>query len=222
MRRRTLTLGLLLILVAILVLDEGAQIFTPLAAAAGLTNQYTKETVILPPTLYSVPAANYSFTLAALRGGRQYVGSLEVAGGRQLGFYVMDAGNFSLWRAGRPASLVVANPNAVSYNFTLPPSLSGTYYFVFDNQENSQLEVVFGLSSAQSITVLNPLIAYIGYEVLLVGVILTIFGLRGGGSKAEQKPAAHETKAVWRCRFCGATNPVDEPTFCAKCGRAKH
>jgi len=222
MRRKTLTLGVLLVLAALFVLQQGAQVFAPVAEVAGLTTQYTKEDVILPPTLYSIPAANYTFALETLSGGRQYVGSLEVGGGRSVGFYVMDEGNFSLWRIKRPASLVVANPNAISYNFTLSASLSGTYYFVFENQESSPLDVVFGLSSIQPITILNPFVGYAGYELLLLGAVLCFFGLRGGGNKPETKPGLHNAGAVWKCKFCGAKNRADESTFCAKCGRARN
>ena len=222
MRRRTLTLGVLLVLLAIFVLEQGAQVLTPLAEVAGLTTQYTKYDVVVPPTLYSVPAANYSFALESLPGGGQYVGSLEVADGRQVGFYVMNEGNFSLWRFGRPASLVLDNPDAISYNFTFSPSLSGTYYFVFDNGENSPLVVVFALSSVQGVVVLNPFVAYVGYELLFVGVVLSFFGLRGGGGKGETKRKARTGGAGWKCKFCGAKNVGAEPTFCAKCGRAQN
>jgi len=203
------------------VLQQGAQILAPTADVAGLSTQYAKEDVILPPTLYTVQASNYSFAVETLPSGRQYVGSLQVAEGRPLGFYVMDEGNFSLWRSGHPASLVLANANAVSFNFTLPPTLSGTYYFVFDNQENSQLAVVFALSSTQTITALNPLVGYAGYELLFLGVVLSFFGLRGGGSKPKTKRVVRTAEAGWKCKFCGAENPGNEPTFCGKCGRAQ-
>jgi len=219
MRRRTLTLGVLLLLLAIYVLEQGAQVLAPVAEVAGLTTQYTKEDVVVAPTLYTVPAENYSFALETLPGGRQYVGSLEVADGRQVGFYIMNEDNFSLWRVGRPASLVLANPDAISYNFTLSPSLSETYYFVFDNAENSPVVVVFGLSSIQNVVVLNPLVGYAGYELLFLGVVLSFFGLRGGAGKSKKKQAA---EAAWKCKFCGARNVGDKPTFCAKCGRAQN
>ena len=220
MRRKTLTLGILLILAAFFVLEQGVQIFAPVAEIAGLSTHYTKEDVILPPTLYNVPAANYTFAPVTLLDGRQYVGSLEVADGRQVGFYVMDAQNFSFWRAGRPASLILANPNALSYNFTLSPSLSGTYYFVFDNSENSPLSVVFAVSSTQNITVLSPFVQYVAYELFFIGVVLSFFGLRGGPKKTETKQFAQTAEAGRKCKFCGARN-VGEAAFCAKCGRAQ-
>ena len=213
---------MLLIVAAFFVLEQGEQIITPVAEVTGLTAHYPQDIAILPATLYSVPPSNYSFATENLPGGRQYVGSLEVANGRQVGFYIMDAGNFSLWRSGRPASLALANPDAISYNFTFSPSLSGTYYFVFENQENSPLVVVFSLSWVQDVVVLNPFIGYAGIELFLLGVVFSFFGLRGGGSKGERKAYERTVEAGWKCKFCGARNVGPEPTFCSKCGRAQN
>ena len=218
MRRKALTLGVLLILMAIFVLEEGPQVFAPVADIAGLSAHYTEESVILPPTLYSVPAANYSFASEDLRGGGQLVGSLEVGAGGQVAFYVMDEGNFSLWRAGRPASVVLAKPLVVSYNFTFSPTSSGAYYFVFANQGISSLQVIFSLSSVQDIVVLSPFVQYAGFELFLLGAVLTFFGLRGGGRKVEAKRASD---SGWKCKFCGAGNVKEDRTFCDKCGRAQ-
>jgi len=219
MRRRTLTLGVLLVLAAVLVIEQGLQVFAPVAQVAGLSSQYTKEEVVVPPMLYSIASMNYSFSAQPLAAGEQYVGSLQVADSRQVGFYVMDQGNFSLWRSDHPASLVLANPDAISYNFTVSPSASGTYYFVWENQENSPLTVVFGLSSIQYVTVLNPIVGYAGYELLLLGLVLSYFGLRGG-SKKETKRTEQTAEAGWKCRFCGGRNPEGE-AFCKKCGRSR-
>ena len=218
MRRRALTLGVLILLIAIFVLEEGPQVFAPVAGIAGLSTHYTKENVILPPTLYNVPAANYSFASEDLPGGEQLTGSLEVGAGGQVAFYVMDEGNFSLWRTGRPASLVLAKPLVVSYNFTFSPTSSGTYYFVFANQGNSPLQVIFSLSSVQDIVVLSPFVQYSGFELLLIGAVLTFFGLGGGRRKVEAKPAS---QPGWTCKFCGAGNVKEDRTFCDKCGRAQ-
>lgn len=222
MRRRTLTLGVLLVLAAFFVLEQGAQMLAPAAQIAGLSTEYTKENAILPPTLYSVSASNYSYASEPLTAGVRYVGSLEVADARQVAFYLMDEGNFSLWRAGRPPSLILDNPSAVSFNFTLAPANSGVYYFVFDNPENNPVAVVFVLSSVQDIMVLNPLVGYAGYELLLLGIVFSFFGLRGGGHKAETKRAGRTSERGWKCKFCGARNPGDKPTFCSECGRSQN
>jgi hypothetical protein len=217
LRRKTLTVSVFLILVAILLFEQGVQVLTPLADIAGLSSHYTKETVILSPTLYSVPASNYSFVSEDLPGGSQFVGSLQVADGREVAFYVMNEGNFSLWRTGRPPVLVLVEPIAVSYNFTLSPSVPGTYYFVFDNQDNSPRTVIFSLSSTQTVTALNPLLQYAGFELLLLGAVLSFLGLRGGKRKPEPSPVV---ESGWKCKFCGALNE-EERVFCVKCGRSQ-
>lgn len=223
MRRRALTLGILLILVAFFVLEEGALILTPVAEVAGLSAQFTKEVAILPATLYSIPAANYSFAAVSLASGPEYVGSLQVAGGHQVGFYVMDEGNFSIWRTRRPASVILADPNAISYNFTLSPSMSGTYYFVFDNPDNSVLTVLFSLSVVQAVIVVSPFVAYAGYELLVLGAVFSYFGISGGRmKKAETERPKRTAEEGWKCKFCGARNVGAVPSFCSKCGRAQN
>jgi hypothetical protein len=171
----------------------------------------------LSPTLYSIPASsNYSVS-EDLSSGSQLIGSLQVAEGREVAFYAMNKGNFSLWRTGRPSVPVLVKPTAVSYNFTLSPSVTGTYYFVFDNQDNSPRTVIFSLSSVQSVTVLNPLLQYANFELLLVGVALSYLGLKGGKKKA--KPSS-VVESGWKCKFCGALND-EERMFCVKCDRSQ-
>jgi len=217
MRRKTLTIGVFLVLVGVLLLEQGTQSLTPLADIAGQTSHYTQETIILSPTLYSVPASNYSFVSEDLPSGSQVVGSLQVAEGREVAFYVMNEGNFSLWRTGRPSALVLAEPIAVSYNFTLSTSVAGTYYFVFDNPDNSPRTVIFSLSSVQSLTSLNPLLQYADFELLLIGAILTFLGLRGGKKKPRPSPVV---ESGWKCKFCGAMNEEGR-AFCVKCDRSR-
>jgi hypothetical protein len=225
MRRRALTLGVLLILIAIFILEQGPQVLAPAGEIPGLSMHYTKENVVIPPTLYNVPASNYSFAAEDLQSGVQLVGSLEVGGGGQVAFYVMNEGNFSLWRARQPASLVLAKPLVVFYNFTFSPTSSETYCFVFANQGNSPVQVIFSLNSVQDMVVLNPLLQYAGFELLLLGVVLTFLGLRGGRPKVEALKAKSEVKHApssgWKCKFCGAENVKEDRTFCDKCGRAQ-
>jgi hypothetical protein len=225
MRRRSLTFGILLILVSIFVLEEGAQVLAPVADLAGLSSRLTAENVILPPTLYSVPASNYTFATEDIPGGSQLVGSLEVGDGGQVAFYVMDEGNFSLWRTGHPASLVLARPLAVSYNFTLSLPSSGTYYFVFANHGDSPLDVIFSLSSAQEVVVLSPFVQYAWLELFLLGALFTFVGLSGGKPKAQveaKRVAEPVAEPGWKCKFCGAENDLKERMFCGKCGRAQN
>ena len=218
MRKRTLTIAILLLLAAVFVLQQGPRILAPLADIAGLSTHSIGEDVITPPTLYEVPAANYTFATEDLTAGAQIAGAVQVADARQVGFYVMNGGNFSLWRAGRPASLILANPLVISYNFTFVPPNSGTYYFVFDNQDNTPHSVIFSLNAEHEVVTLNPLLQYAGFEILLLGIVLSYFGLRGGRAKGKLKL---KTKPAWKCNFCGAENDLEDRAFCAKCGRAR-
>lgn len=218
MRRKTLTLGVLLILAGVLLFEQGTQILTPLADITGQTSHYTQETVILSPTLYSVPASNYSFVSENLPSGIQTVGSLQVAEGREVAFYVMNEGNFSLWRTRRPSALILVEPIAVSYNFTLSPSVAGIYYFVFDNPDISPRTVIFSLSSTQSVTTLNPLPQYADFELVFLGVVFSFLGLRGGKKKSKPTPVV---ESGWKCKFCGAMNEEGR-AFCVKCDRSRN
>ena len=216
-------MGIILILAAALIIVQGAQVFTPLANIVGLSSHYTVEHAILPPTLFNIPASNFSFVSEELSNGDRVSGSLEVTNGRDVAFYVMNEGNFSLWRAGRPSALVLVEPAAYSYNFTLSLNAAGTYYFVFDNQDTTPRVVIFSLNALEAVTVLNPLLQYAGFELLLVGAVLTMLGF-GGRKKRKLESTIDRPPAVevgWKCKFCGAMNENQESTFCVKCGRSQ-
>ncbi len=214
-RKKILTIGLLLVLAGIFTLVQDPHFLSPIAQALGLASHYQTENPILPPTLLAVPPANYTFLPADLNSNAQVQGSLEVADGHEVAFYVMDQGNFSQWRAGHPGAIILARPTAVSYNFTFTPTTSGTYYFVFDNQDTTRRVVIFSLNAVESVTLLNPIIQFAGYEILLLGILLSLLGIKGG----RKKPAAAEMRG-WLCKFCGAENTSDQ-TFCEGCGRSQ-
>lgn len=216
-RRKTLAVGVFLLLIAIVLFEQGTQVLTPMAEVTGLSSHYIEESAILPPTLYSVPASNYSFVSEDLLSGTHLLGALQVADGREVAFYVLDEGNFSLWRAGRPSMLALVELVAISYNFTLSPTISGTYYFVFDNQDNSPRRVIFSLSSARTVTALNPLLQYADFELLLIGIVLSFLGLRGGMKKSKLSPVV---ESGWKCKFCGALNE-ERLAFCVTCCRSQ-
>jgi len=217
-RRTILTFGLLMVLAGLFIFNQGSQVLVPIAELTGLVTHIQNESPIMAPTLISVPPSNHSYVSADLSGSDRVQGMLQVSDGREIAFYVMNEGNFSLWRAGHPAALLLAQPLAISYNFTITPSTSGTYFFVFDNEDSSSHIVIFNLSSVQNTVVLNPLLQYAGFELLLVGAVLCFFGLRGGKRKDKAKA---KSKPAWKCRFCGAKNVTEDMTFCTKCRRAQ-
>lgn len=215
-RKKILTIGLLLLLVGGFTLEQGPQFLSPIAQVLGLASHYRTETPILPTTLIAVPPSNYTSLPADLKGGVQVDGALEVADGHEAAFYVMDAGNFSQWRAGKPSAIIIARPTVISSNFTFTPTTSGTYYFVFDNQDTARRVVIFSLGAAENVTVLNPIIEFAGYEILLVGILLSFLGTKGGRKRGTPSGEADG----WKCNFCGAKNAGSQ-TFCEKCGRSQ-
>lgn len=218
MRRFLLTIGILMILGGLLVINQGTDVIRPLAESFGLVSHVRGEDALIAPTLFTVPPSNFTFLSAELKGGVQVSGSVDVGAGAEIAFYVMNEANFSNWLAGRPSSIVLAKPFTSFYNFTFTPNVGGTYYFVFDNQANSRREVVFTLNAAKDTVILSPVVQYLGIELLTVGVLLSAWGVRGG----RRKRLEHEVTATtsWKCRFCGAENPISQ-TFCGKCERAR-
>ena len=216
-RRFVLTTSLLLMLAGIFVIAQGVQVLTPIVETFGLASRVQTDRLLISPTLLAVPASNYTFLTADLNSGAQVKGSLQVVDSREIGFYVMDEGNFTLWRAGRPSAVILAKPAAISYNLTFRPQATGPYYFVFDNQDNNRRTVIFSLSAVEEVVVLNPLLNYAGYELVALGLVLMIFSIKLRGKKRE--PVLQSGKAL-PCRFCGA-ELEREQAFCRKCGRAQ-
>lgn len=204
---------MLLIVIGVFVLEQDPQILNPIAETFGLVAHYQTQSPILPATLLTVAASNYTFLFIDLRSNIRVSGSVQVANGREIAFYVMNEGNFSRWRAGRPSDVILVKPILITYNFTFTPNESGTYYFIFDNQDTSRRVVIFSLSVVETVTVLNPVVQYGGLEILVIGIILTALGLKTGRRKPEPKAVPG-----WKCKFCGAEN-LKEQTFCSKCGK---
>jgi hypothetical protein len=215
-RRKILTIGLLLLLAGVFTLEQGPMFLGPIAQTLGLASHSQTEVPILPTTILAVPSTNYTSLPADLRGGTQVEGALEVAGGQEVAFYVMDAGNFSRWRAGEPSAIILARPTVISSNFTFTPTTSSTYYFVFDNQDAARRVVIFSLNTVENVTLLSPIIQFAGYEILLVGIILCLVGIKSG----QKHTASSDQTGRWKCKFCGAKNNRDLE-FCAKCGRSQ-
>jgi hypothetical protein len=222
MRIRVLTLGLLLMLVGGFVVYQGVAVLNPIAEVLGLVSHVQTERLLIPSTLLGVAASNYSFVPADLQGGVQVAGSFQVVDGREIAMYVMDEGNFTLWRTGHPSAIILAKPIAISYNFTLTPHATGTYYFVFDNEDTSRRTVIFSLSLVEDTAVISPAVGYAGYEIFALGIILFAIGARTGKRKPKPEPEviSETVEATHRCKFCGAELAEGE-MFCAKCGRAQ-
>ena len=215
-RRKILTVGLLLLLAGVFTFEQGPLFLSPIAQTLGLASHYQTQVPILPTTLIAVPPTNYTSFPADLKGGTQVEGALEVAGGHEIAFYVMDQGNFTQWRARQPSAVILARPTVISSNFTFTPTTSSTYYFVFDNLDTVGQVVIFSLNTVENVSFLNPIIEFAAYEILLVGIILCLLGIKTG----QKHPAISSQTDRWKCKFCGAKNTRDL-TFCQKCGRSQ-
>jgi len=220
LRKSVLAIGFLMILGGGFVLNQGEQILTPIAQVLGLVSNVPTERVLIPPTLLAVAASNHTFLTAPLEGGVQVTGSLQVSGGRDVAFYVMDEGNFLLWRAGQPSSIIIANPAATVYNLTFTTQSAGTYYFVFDNQDTTRRTVIFSLDVVENRLVTNPIINYAGYELLVIGILLAFVGIRTGSKRTPEPELKPVTETGLRCRFCHAEISPGQ-TFCESCGRSQ-
>ena len=191
----------------------------PFAENFGLTSHYSNVNVVLPPTLFNVPASNYTFTSVNLESTSEVLGSLQVSNGRQVAFYVLNQGNFSLWQRGRPTAVIVAQPVAISYNFSFTPTAAGEYFFIFENQDNIPHTLLFYLNEVENLTVVSPFVQYAGFEALAIGLLLSYVGARSGGKKAP--PQSAPEVSGWKCKFCGTINEDFNVQFCQSCDRSR-
>lgn len=210
-----LTIGLLMIIGGVYVLNQGGQFLYPIARATGLISYAQSQMVIVPSTLLTVAPSNYTFLTADLRNGVQTTGKLQVEGGSQIGFYVMNMDNFSEWRRGYPTVIELARPDAINYNFTFLPHSNGRYYFIFSNQDPIRKNVVFILNAIEVVPVVSPFILYGGYEALVLGVLLSIIAMKTGRKREPSRISDGSN-----CRFCGKRIGSAE-TFCSYCGRSQ-
>jgi len=218
MRRLTLTVGLLLILAGFYILNQGAQVLYPFATLAGLISNSQSQTTIVPTTLLPIPPSNYTYLAADLTGTRT-TGLLQVESGNPIGFYIMNEGNFSAWRHGRPSVVSLARPSAVNYNFTFIPLTSGTYYFVFNNPDPARKNVLFTLSTFETVMVVSPLLQFAGYEAIIIGVALSILAVKTGKRRIRETKVSEIADHSFRCKYCGER--IAGGDFCSKCGRSQ-
>jgi hypothetical protein len=220
-RRFILTTGLLLVLVGVFVVNQGPQFPIPVAESLGLASNVQTVTSVIGPTLLSVAPLNYTFLLADLTAEVQTKGMLMVSDGKEVAFYVMNEGNFSEWRIGHAGTVALARPFVISYNFTFTPIVGGTYFFVFDNHDTSRRVVIFSLSIVQTRIVLPPVAEFAGYEILVVGILFAILGVKMGWKKRLFEQPDARVRTSWVCKFCGAESSSDQ-VFCSRCGRSQH
>jgi hypothetical protein len=236
MRKYMLMAGIVFLLVGIFVMNQGTQILTPLATGIGLTSHTTNQRVLIAPTLLAVGPESQTLISTSLDSGARVVGSFQVGAGRQMDFYIMNASGYRDWNAGRPAAIILAVLDAPSYKFNLTLGTAGSCYFIFENQENVRGTVVFQVNIMTDVFTINPVVEYVPFALLVVGILFLGLGVTGGQKKPQpMKPGAKSVvarptapvptvsplpTAGWKCKFCGSGNSIKEQ-FCKTCGRSK-
>ena len=108
MRRTAVTLGLVLFLLGVFLVNQGPQVLTPLAAELGQTSHLRTQSALITPTLLAVAPQNDTWVSTHLDSGVLVAGSFQVGTGREMNFYVMNESSFRDWRLGRPATVILA------------------------------------------------------------------------------------------------------------------
>ena len=180
-------------------------------------------TPVLSSTLLSVPASNYRYLTANLEENVKAIGMVQVEGESQIAFYIMDEGNFTQWRLGNPSTVALANTDVTNYNFTFTPGGSGVYYFIFNNQDAGHKNILFNLNTITYTMTPSPIIQYADFELIILGILLTVIGIKTGKKARSWKEpdvtASAEDKTT-KCKFCGKGLARGE-LFCPNCGRSQ-
>jgi len=183
MRRRILTVGAILLLVAVYLLLSPDVVET-LARTFGAVRTTQRDEMIVAPTLLRVAPSNYSYISQIFSTQefteQHFTGKISVGGDQSIDFYVMNQGNFTLWLNEQPASISVSALSAKNYTFTLKLDRADTYYFVFDNSySHDRKNVVFSLLLEEQTQEIDPTVNYLVLLFSVVAVILVVYGATG-------------------------------------------
>lgn len=149
---------------------------------------------------------------------------VQVEGESQIEFYIMNEGNFTQWRLGNPSTVALAKSDVTNYNFTFIPDGTGLYYFIFNNQDAGPKSILFTLNTVTYTTTPSPIIQYADFELIIIGILLTVIGIKTGKrARSRKEPdvtAWAEDKTTMKCKFCGKCLATGE-LFCPNCGRSQ-
>lgn len=181
--------------------------------------------------LVKVAPGNYSYLTYSLAPNDQ-LGVTLAAGPQSVDFFLMNAGNFSIWSKSQTAPSQVYPQsvfNVKNYTFDFVGSgRNQTYFLVFDSTSTTSSTDVLVRSSLQGAPDSN--VATVPAALVGIGVVLALVGAKFGGRKGgeppriEENPKRAESALVSAantptCRFCGAR--LDEGSkFCDSCGRS--
>lgn len=184
MRRRILTVGVILLLIAVYLLLSPDVVET-LARTFGALRTTQRNEPIVKHTLLRVAPSNYSYISQIFSTQKfteqRFTGNISVGGDQSIDFYVMNQGNFTLWLNGQPASVSVSALSAKNYTFALKLDRADTYYFVFDNTySHDGKNVIFSLLLEEQTQEVDPTVNYLVVPLFsVVAVILVVYGATG-------------------------------------------
>jgi len=97
------------------------------------------------------------------------------------GFYVLDEGNYQIWRSSEErAEFIIKKENIPEYTFTITITKAGMYRFIFDNRDHeSEREISFQFVArwTETLTEQNWMGVYAGVAFLAVGGALLVFAV---------------------------------------------
>ena len=227
MRRKTSTLGAVLLLIGIF-LYFNAPLMVPLTTylgSSGTDTVFDRNNVVIIP-----PQGSSSFNATLANGDTLSVALTTHPG--NIDVLLMNQGNFSLWSASARSSYSTYSESVLDvsdYTFVFTNAEKNqTFYLVLvSHSSNDTTEVLLhaiGTRPSESALLLFP--ATFG----LVGILVLGVGLRGGGSKKEAAaktagPAAQArnsqpTSQAGVCRHCGAALKPGS-NFCPSCNKSQ-
>ena len=226
MKPKVVALGVIIAIVGVLFLfmpSAYGQFETGLGLAPGPTQ-----------SLYLVKVApgNHSYLTYPLAPNDQLAVTIA-AGPQPVDFFLMNAGNFSIWSKAPTATSQVYPQYAFNVkNYTFNFSGIGrnqTYYLVFDSTSTTSSTDVLVHSSLQASP--DSAVATVPAALLLIGIVLALVGAKAGGKKREGRQGSEVSPmapgsppgpaaSTPTCRFCGARLGEDSK-FCNSCGRSQ-
>lgn len=182
--------------------------------------------------LVKVAPGNYSYLTYTLAPNDQLAVTIA-AGPQPVDFFLMNAGNFSIWSRAQTATSQVYPQyafNVKNYTFSFSATdRNQTYYLVFDSTSTASSTDVLVHSSLQKST--DSTVATVPAAFVLVGIVLALVGAKAGGRKREEPQGREENSRMAEvrpgsaastptCRYCGA-GLGENSKFCSSCGRSQ-
>ncbi|MFQ6077388.1 MAG: hypothetical protein ACE5Z5_14880 [Candidatus Bathyarchaeia archaeon] len=133
MRREAVFIGITLLALGVIIAFAGRSSSPYQETALRRHAIFDRETYTIDPSSYK--AWYYEVNLEGMGLGNKYInGTVEVADGGEINFYVMDRSNYIRWEEGETTATYVNSTGRSSHTFNFYPDKSGDYIFVMDNR----------------------------------------------------------------------------------------